>query len=243
MAQGLEREARRRSCSPTAPTRWTPRPAHAAGLLHGPERPADARDAGRDPPARRTQGGLVADGLVYRYDPQRGPGRPAGRRGDVQHVHVLAGRGADPRRAHRPGAPRRGPAALRADARLRQPPRAVRRADRPERRGAGQLPAGVHAPGADQRRLQPRPGAGRGRPRPDGRAIVSTTLRRACQRRGPRLRDKSGARGRPGGLDVIPAARTRTGRRAPRPSSGGSGRRPAAPCRAGPRSSRPGRRP
>src|SRR5262249_2842107 len=34
----------------------------------------------------------------------------------------------------------------------------VRRADWAERRGPGQLPAGLHAPGADQRRLQPRPG-------------------------------------------------------------------------------------
>ena len=34
-----------------------------------------------------------------------------------------------------------------------------------ERRGPGQLPAGLHPPGADQRRLQPRPGAGRGKSR------------------------------------------------------------------------------
>ena len=52
----------------------------------------------------------------------------------------------------------RGPVAVRADAGLRQQPRAVRRADRAERRGPGQLPAGIHAFGADQRGLQPRPG-------------------------------------------------------------------------------------
>ncbi len=47
----------------------------------------------------------------------------------------------------------------------------------------------------------------------------------------------------PGSSDVIPAARTRTGRRAPRPSSGGSGWPLEVPCRAGRRASRPGRRP
>ena len=41
---------------------------------------------------------------------------------------------------------------------IRQPPGAVRGADRAERRGAGQVPVGLHPPGADQLRLQPRPG-------------------------------------------------------------------------------------
>ena len=57
-------------------------------------------------------------------------GRAGGGRGDVQPVQFLAGRGADPIRPHRPGPAGRRPAALRADARLRQPPRPLRRADR-----------------------------------------------------------------------------------------------------------------
>ena len=103
-------------------------------------------------------GGLAADGLVYRYDPEAAPDGLPGREGTFNMccfwlVEALtrAGR-TDPAPAGR------RPAALRADARLRQPPRPVRRADRRQRRGPGQLPAGVHPPGADQRRLQPRPG-------------------------------------------------------------------------------------
>src|SRR6516162_10874894 len=73
-------------------------------------------------------------------------------------MQLLAGGGPDAGRTDRPDPPGRGPAAVRADAGLRQPRRAVRRADRTERRGPGQLPASLHPPGADQRRLQPRPG-------------------------------------------------------------------------------------
>ena len=43
-------------------------------------------------------GGLVSNSLVYRYDVREVRRRPHGRRGNVQHVHVLAGRGADTRR-------------------------------------------------------------------------------------------------------------------------------------------------
>src|SRR5262249_1372290 len=60
----------------------------------------------------------------------------------------------------RPGPAGRGAAFVRADAGLCQPPRPVRRADRQQWRGAGQLPAGVHAPGPDQCRLQPGPDPG-----------------------------------------------------------------------------------
>ena len=49
-----------------------------------------------------TAGGLAADGLVYRYDPRPAPDGLPGARGDVQHVLLLAGRGADPRRPDRP---------------------------------------------------------------------------------------------------------------------------------------------
>ena len=112
-------------------------------------------------PVGRGRPGRGRSGLPLRS--RRRSGRAGGPRGDLQHVLLLAGRGADPRRPHRPGPAGRRPAALRANARLRQPPRPVRRADRQQRRGPGQLPAGVHPPGLDQRRLQPRPGArGRG---------------------------------------------------------------------------------
>ena len=77
------------------------------------------------------------------------------RRGDVQHVYVLAGRGADARRPAGGGAVH-----LREDADLRQSPGAVRRGDGTIGRGAGQLPAGIHAHGIDQRCVQPGPPAG-----------------------------------------------------------------------------------
>src|SRR5215211_8131591 len=72
----------------------------------------------------------------------------------VQPVHILARGGAHPRRTAR-----RSSTYLRADARLRQPPRALRRGDRTPRRGVGQLPPSLHAPDSNQRRLQPRSGA------------------------------------------------------------------------------------
>ena len=122
------------------------------------------------------EGGLAADGLVYRYDPAVAPDGLPGREGTFNMcsfwlVEALtrAGR-TDPRAAGRRAA------ALRADARLRQPPRPLRRADRQQRRGPGQLPAGVHPPGPDQRRLQPRPGA---------RAAVSPRFTCKVSRPGP----------------------------------------------------------
>ena len=124
MAQGLEPERAgvRAGLRLRRPRRLDP--ADAAGLLHGPERPAHARDPGRDPPARRTRAAWPPTAWSTATIPQARPDGLPGRRGDVQHVHLLAGRGADPRRPHRPGAAGRRPAALRADARLRQPPRA-----------------------------------------------------------------------------------------------------------------------
>src|SRR5262249_46282831 len=53
------------------------------------------------------------------------------------------------------------PAAVRADARVRESPRALRRADRAEWGGAGELPAGVHPPQPDLGGVQPRPGSQR----------------------------------------------------------------------------------
>src|SRR3954447_6333878 len=111
-----------------------------------------------------TRGGLAADGLVYRYDWR---GAADGFDSDEGTFNMCsfwlvealtrAGRTAPGRLDDA--------AAVRAGARVCQPPGPLRRADRPERGGAGELPAGLHAPRADQRRLQPRPGAGRGKSR------------------------------------------------------------------------------
>ncbi len=75
-------------------------------------------------------GELVSDSLVYRYDPEASG--TAGRRPD----------------------------GVREDADVRQPPRPLRRADRRRRRSAGQLPPGLHPPGAHQHRREPRSGPG-----------------------------------------------------------------------------------
>ena len=73
-------------------------PAHAARVLHGSERPAYAQHTGRDPPAARSgRPGGRRSGLPLRSRSR--PGRPGGPRGDLQHVLLLAGRGAHPRRA------------------------------------------------------------------------------------------------------------------------------------------------
>ena len=75
-------------------------------------------------------------------------GRARRRGGHVLDLLLLVRRGA---RARRPA--RRGAARLREDAHVREPPRPLLRGDRPDRRAARQLPAGVHAPRADQRRV------------------------------------------------------------------------------------------
>ena len=90
---------------------------------------------------------LTDDGLVLRYRVRGDRRRPARRGGHVHDLLVLAGLGAVRDRRARAGA-----RPLRAPALLRQPARAVRRGDRqPDGTPPGQLPAGVHAPGADQR--------------------------------------------------------------------------------------------
>ena len=69
------------------------------------------------------------------------------RGGQLHHLLVLAGVGAVRDRRVRPG-----PQAVRPAAVLRRPARPLRRGDRrPLRPAPGQLPAGVHPPGADQR--------------------------------------------------------------------------------------------
>jgi glycosyl hydrolase family 15 len=94
---------------------------------------------------------------IYKQIMERGwhPARRARRRGgDLLAVLLLVGGGARPGRAAR-----RGAAGLREDAHLREPRRAVLGGDRADGRAARQLPPGLDAPGADQRRLQPGPPA------------------------------------------------------------------------------------
>ncbi len=76
------------------------------------------------------------------------------RGGDLLALFLLVGGSARPGRAAR-----RGAAGLREDALVREPRRAVLGGDRTDGRAARQLPSGLHAPGADQRRLQPGPPA------------------------------------------------------------------------------------
>ena len=118
-------------------------------LFIAPRGPALAVDARRD--RRRARLGLARLPLQHRGL----AGRPARRRGDLLDLLVLVRRGAHARRPRR-----RGAARLREDAHLRQPPRALLRGDRADGRAAGQLPAGLHAPRADQRGIQSRPGPG-----------------------------------------------------------------------------------
>ena len=115
-------------------------------------------DAMLQPPE---EGGLVANNLVYRYNLNQKRRRAERRRGHLQHLHLLAGRGADQGRPLRAGAARGRPPDVRAHAGLCQPPGPVRRGDLGHRRGARQFPPGLHPPRADQCRGQPRPRAGR----------------------------------------------------------------------------------
>ena len=104
---------------------------------------------------------LTEDGLVLRYRTDGDRRRPQRRGGDVHDLLVLARL-----RALRDRRDRARARAVREAARLRERPGPVRRGDRhahgpPPR----QLPAGVHAPGADQRgdARDPRRGGARGR--------------------------------------------------------------------------------
>src|SRR5262249_61113436 len=89
---------------------------------------------------------------------RRRPQRPGG---DVLHVLVLVRRVPV---AH--GRPAQGALLLREDARLRQPPRALRRGAGPAGPAPRQLPAGLHPPGTHHRRLRPRSAAVPRRPCP-----------------------------------------------------------------------------
>jgi hypothetical protein len=101
------------------------------------------------------------DSLVYRYDVGQ---TIDGLRAAARIFNICTIWLADAltqRRPLRPAPARRGPADVRADVRPRQSCRLLRRGDRAERRGARQLPAGVPASRADQRRPQSRPCARR----------------------------------------------------------------------------------
>ena len=124
--------------APGSTTRRRRRPAHAAGQVHQPDRPALALDA-----ARHRARTWSSDSLVYPLPARRR--RADGLAGDegtfsmcsFWYVRV-------PAAARR----RRSKARflLREDARLRQPPRPLRRGARAARRAPRQLPAGLHPP-------------------------------------------------------------------------------------------------
>ena len=120
--------------------------------------PADPRTASFSRCNPRVAGERRARLQQPRLPLQRGKDRrwAEGRRGYLQHLHLLAGGRPCPRRQLGPDTAGRGTSDVRTDARLRQPSRPVCRGDRAQRRGARQLPAGLHPPGPDQRRHKPR---------------------------------------------------------------------------------------
>ena len=99
-------------------------------------------------------GGLVSDGLVFRYDVEKTPDGLKGTEGTFNLctfwlVEALTrASSADPKRL------RQSPPAVRADARIRESSGPVRGADRASGPGARQFPAGAHASGVDQRGVQ-----------------------------------------------------------------------------------------
>ena len=114
---------------------------------------------------------LVSDSLVYRYNVEASPDGLEGEEGTFSictfwYVEALA----------RVGPRGRGAAGVREDAHLREPPRPLLGADRADRGGARQLPPGVHAPGADQRRVLPGPRAGLALPLGSIRVTLSLAL-------------------------------------------------------------------
>ena len=168
---GHPRQRRRRARRP-----------HPALRHEGPRRVTAARAARPVPAARRPahRGDRTGDRRRAHRErhgaalPRRGHRRRVQRRGGLVHdLLVLAGVGAVRDRRLQPGPPAVRPAAV-----PRRPARALRRGDRRAlRRAPGQLPAGVHPPGADQR------GAARhrdGRPRRRRHRRRRSTLRAVC---------------------------------------------------------------
>ena len=129
-------------------------PHDAARVLRLADRPADdLHDRSDQPLAVAGRPRLEQPRVPLRR--RADAGRDSRRRGHVQHLHLLAGRGPGARgRPDRSTPDPRGAADLRADARVREPPRPVRGGDGPHRRAPRELPAGLHAPRADQRGLR-----------------------------------------------------------------------------------------
>ena len=158
-------DGNRRSCSTTTPTRSMRRLGDAARQVHRPDRPAVALDAATRSAASssRTRSSTATTSR------SRPTGSPA-RRG-----HSPSARSGTSRRSHAPaGSTRRG--SLREDAQATQITSAStrRRSGRPAR--PRELPAGVHAPGAHQRRALPGPRA-RGQPARTGAGSAAAELR------------------------------------------------------------------
>ena len=135
----------------------------AAGLFRLAERSEDARHHRRHQSVTRGRrpGRPITwcTGTMSLTSSRRahGPGR------HLQHLLLLAGRSAHPGRNRRPVPPGRSQADVRTDARLRQPFGTLLRGNVDVRRGARELPAGLHSPGPDQCGLQPRSHPGRPR--------------------------------------------------------------------------------
>ena len=176
--QGVARHRRGDQGRHPGQRRGLPRGAHPALRQRRAGRLAVAGGADPVPAARRPAD--PRDGAGHRRRAHRGgAGAAVSRRGDRRravrrggHVHdllVLAGVGAGRDRRDPPGQ-----APVRAAAVVRQPAASVRRGDRAAHRAApGQLPAGVHPPGADQRR-------GARHPRRRGRRRVRGVPAREC---------------------------------------------------------------
>ena len=157
--------------------------ADAAHAVHRPEGPAwlSTLDAVSDE--------LVSDSLVYRYNVEASPDGLRGDEGTFSmcsfwYVEALtrAGRLDEARLAFEKMLTYANHLGLYSEE------------IGPDRRVAGQLPAGVHPPRADQRRLQPRPHAGLGVAPGSGRAYGRQVRQRVSSVAGLR-RCRGGARG------------------------------------------------
>ena len=130
---------------------WPQSPMRATYLIFLFWRIADVAVMHSYPPARMAWRRVTSSGLAS-SSPTRARISPTRRGRHLLGVLVLVRRGARPRRA-----PGRGAAGVREGAHLRQPRGPVCRADQPRRTAARELPSGADPPGADQRRVQPRP--------------------------------------------------------------------------------------